>query len=226
MKKIFTYVMMLTLTMGALTSCENDDQYLADQLRNRDWQGYIGAYYQDRWGITGSEYATVMRFRSNDAWATSGRGEELDYCVNSPRYDYAYATFKWFIVDGEITLLYDDDVWRPIYIIDYGLNSMEFYGYIYDGTNRRIRFDLQSSDYADWSYYRRSGYGGYGYGDFEHQNYYRARENALFDGVEQPTDSVLIINRTEEVRQQTGINDAYSVASGVFAKRYKEMMNK
>ena len=95
MKKIYVYMQMLVVAMMAMTvftSCEEDDQYLASTLRNRDWQGYIGAYYQDRWGISGSEYATVMRFSSKDEWYTSGRGVELDYNTRSPHSDYAYCT--------------------------------------------------------------------------------------------------------------------------------------
>ena len=224
MKKIFTYIMLLTLTMGAMTSCDSEDQYLADKLRNRDWQGYIGEYYQSYWGLTGNEYATVMRFRSTDPWATSGRGDELDYNTRSPRNDYFYATFKWFIVDGEITLLYDDDKWHPIYIIKYGLSTTNFYGYLWDGTNREIRFDLQAGTYSDWDYYRRNG--GY-YGSMSNRNYYYSREAIMTDdedammvndGSAQEEQPVLLIDRTDEVRQLTGISDAYSIASGAFAE--------
>lgn len=223
MKKIFTYTMMALMAMMSLTSCEGDDHYLAETLMNRDWQGYLGAYYTDRWGISasGKEYNTVMRFEGIDTYATSGRGCELDYRVNSWREDYAYATFKWFIVDGEITLIYDDDLWKAIYIVDYRLNYNNFYGYIYDGTNRKIQFDFTNKYFGDeetnyWSYYRSYDRGGYNYGKFGHQNYYFSREASAddFEYVKQPK----VLDRTELVRQQTGISDAVSIASGVFAE--------
>ena len=211
------------------TSCEKTDSYIAEQLRNRDWQGYIDAYYQDRWGISGDEYATVMRFTSRDSWYTSGRGEELNYSRYS-RNDYAYCTFKWFIVDGEITLIYDDDKWNPIYILDYRLNDSRFYGYIWDGTNRRIQFDLENVAYNDWGYYNRSAGG---YGTFSNQHYYRSREaqapigddDTLLSTPQSDATEPLVIDRTEQVRQQSGEPEAVSIVSGIFAEKFMEKMN-
>ena len=215
MKKIFTYTMMVLMAMTMFTSCD-DDSYLADTLRNRDWQGRIGVYYQNRWNLRGNQYATVMRFWSKDSFYTSGRGEEVDYNTSSPYRDYAYCTFKWFIVDGEITLIYDDDKWRPIYIYDYRLYSSRFYGYINDGSGRGIEFDFVAADnYDGWDYY--SGYGYGGYGDFVNQNYYYSRQmidDEDFEYVKQP----VVIDRTEAVREATGINEAVSKASGEFAE--------
>ena len=204
------------------TSCDKTDSYLAEQLRNRDWQGYIGAYYSDRWGISGDEYATVMRFTSRDSWYTSGRGEELNYNRYS-RNDYAYCTFKWFIVDGEITLIYDDDKWSPIYIVDYHLSDTRFYGYIWDGTNRRIQFDLENVAYNDWGYYNRSTGG---YGSFSHQNYYHSRQGMTFgedeDSLLLESNEPLVIDRTEQVRQMSGEPEAVSILSGIFAEKFLE----
>jgi len=204
MKKIYAYTKTLLLALLAMTtmnSCETDDHYLAEQLMDRDWQGYLGAYYQDRWSLSGEEYRTVMRFVSHDTYATSGRGYELDYRVNSWRDDYAYCTFKWFIVDGEITLIYDDDQWTPIYIIDYRLTGTTFDGYIYDGSGRKIVFEFNNEYFSEWDYYRRGGYGGYSYGDFIDQNYYYARGTRAASN-----DSVPVIN------------NGISVLSGVFAE--------
>lgn len=211
MKRICTYIMMLVTTMTAMitfTSCEDEDDYIAQQLRNGDWQGYIGAYYSDRWGISGSIYATVMRFESRGEYYTSGRGYELNYNVNSPHRDYACSSFKWFIVDGEITLLYDDDVWTPIYIIDYSLSSSWFRGKIYTPTNQRIKFEFENIAYDDWEYYR-TGNGRYGnYGDFDDPRYFHARA----------MDNVPFIDRTDIAREKSGEPEAISVASGEFAK--------
>ena len=215
MKKIFTYTMMALIAMTMFTSCD-DDGYIADTLRNRNWQGYIDIYYNSRWGLSGDEYATVMLFTSNDSFYTSGRGREVDYNTRSPYKDYAYCTFKWFIVDGEITLIYDDDRWKPIYIYDYDLYSTRFRGYIDDGTNRNIYFDLVSrEDYDGWGYYDTTG----GYGDFVYQNHYYSREAPAedFEYVKEMKE-LKVIDRTELVREATGISDAVSKASGSFAE--------
>ena len=208
MKKTILLFSVLAAIMGTFTSCEEEDDYIAQQLRNRDWVGYVGAYYSNRWGLSGSEFATVMRFTSKGEYYTSGRGEELDYDTRSPHNDYAYCTFKWFIVDGEITLIYDDDKWSPIYIIDYSLTSNRFRGYIRDYSSRRIQFDFESGEYGDWGYYsgRRGSYGG-----FSHQQYYHSRETT--DAAH--TD---FIDRTDEARQNSGEPTAVSIASGSFAR--------
>lgn len=212
MKKTILLFSVLAAIMGTFTSCEEEDDYIAQQLRNRDWVGYVGAYYSNRWGLSGSEFATVMRFTSKGEYYTSGRGEELDYDTRSPHNDYAYCTFKWFIVDGEITLIYDDDKWSPIYIIDYSLTSNRFRGYIRDYSSRRIQFDFESGEYSDWGYYsgRRGSYGG-----FSHQQYYHSRET---------TDAARtdFIDRTEEARQNSGEPAAVSIASGSFARSMRE----
>lgn len=222
MKKSLSFIPLFFVAVATtfFASCEKTDSYIAEQLRNRDWQGYIGAYYSDRWGITGDEYATVMRFSSKDSWYTSGRGEELNYSRYS-RGDYAYCTFKWFIVDGEITLIYDDDKWNPIYIVDYHLNDLRFYGYIWDGSNRRIQFNLENISYSDWGYYSRKG----SYGNFSNQNYYHFRQGMTFgeEGDSQlPVEEPLVIDRTELVRQQSGEPEAVSIVSGVFAEKFME----
>ncbi|MBP5339376.1 MAG: hypothetical protein J6Z14_08790 [Prevotella sp.] len=213
MKTTISHLALLfVLTTGVLTtlsSCrDNDDDYIAKQLRNADWQGYVGAYYTNRWSLSGTTYATVMRFTSAKDYYTSGRGMELDYDTRSPRYDYAYCTFKWFIVDGEITLIYDDDRWTPIYILDYHLYDNRFYGYIRDYSNRRIQFDFENVAYNDWDYYNRSG----SYGGFSNQNYYHSRSFTDDDEV------VPFIDRSEQAREFSGEEDAVSIASGAFAK--------
>ena len=214
MKKIYSLLLMTALMMAGTTtliSCEEEDDYIAQQLREGDWQGYIGAYYSDRWGISGSNYATVMRFESRGSYYTSGRGYELNYNVNSPHRDYACSSFKWFIVDGEITLLYDDDIWNPIYIIDYSLGSSWFRGYIYDGTSRRIKFEFKNIAYDDWGYYRNDDrYGSYG--DFQDQRWYRSRSL---------DNNVPYIDRSDIAREKSGEPDAVSIASGEFAKAMK-----
>lgn len=217
MKKIFSRIMMLATMMAAmttLTSCEDEDDYIAQQLRNGDWQGYIGTYYSDRYSIHGDTYATVMRFESKGEYYTSGRGYELSYNIDYPHTSYACSSFKWFIVDGDITLLYDDDVWTPIYIYKYSIGSSRFYGYIHTPTNDRIQFDFENVAFNDWDYYRRNDrYGNYG--DFSHPNYFNSRTDVA-------TDDVPFLDRTEIAREKSGDPEAFSVASGEFAKAIQE----
>jgi len=153
-------LMFVAMLTSVTLSCSSNDEdgYIASTLRNSDWQGKITEYYQSRWGISGSEYSTVMGFESKDAYYTSGKGYELDYKTSSPQENYAFCTFKWFIVDGDITIIYDDAKWNPVYIVDYELRGNSFYGYIYNGSDRRIQFDLEKTTFTDWDYYRKKGY--------------------------------------------------------------------
>lgn len=221
MKKFLSRMMLLATMAAAMTilaSCETEDDYIAQQLRSGDWQGYIGAYYSDRWGISGSTYATVMRFESRGEYYTSGRGYELNYNVNSPHYDYACSSFKWFIVDGEITLLYDDDVWTPIYIVDYSLGSTWFRGRIYTPSSQRIQFEFDNVAYDDWDYYRNGHYGSYG--DFGNPRYFHSRTDVDHSG------DVPFLDRSDIARENSGESDAFSVASGEFAKAIQERAGK
>ena len=161
MKTVFNYTRIMFVAMAAMavfTSCtKNEDDYIASSLRSSDWQGKITEYYQNRWGINGSEYSTVMGFESKDYHYTSGRGYELDYKTSSPKENYAFCTFKWFIVDGDITIIYDDDKWNPTYIVDYQLRGDSFYGFFYNGSDRKIQFDLGKTKFTEWDYYRKNG---------------------------------------------------------------------
>lgn len=212
MKKLYSRIMLLATMMAAMmtfTSCEDEDDYIAQQLRDRDWQGTVEAYYSDRWGLSGSTYATVMRFESRGTWYTSGRGYEVDYDTRYPTRDYAYCTFSWCIVEGDIILIYDDDVWSPLYILDYGLTDAHFYGYIRDSSKRRIRFDFDNRAYDGWGNYNRNG----GYGDFENQRWFRSRTRT--DDV---SDDTPFLDRTEQAVKNSGEKDAVSIASGAFAR--------
>lgn len=196
MKKLLTYALVMMMSMMAtatLTSCEDDDQYEADLLISGDWQGYLGEFYRDRWGLSGNTYQTVIRFNGRGAGSTSGRGYEVDYDTRSPYRDYAYCEFQWSIVQGQITLLYDDSAWSPVYIYDYHLSSSRFYGYMDDGTRRSIQFDFRNVRFDDWDRYH-SGY----YWD---DDYYYSRSN----GGEAP-ETVPFINNGKSIR------------SGAFAK--------
>ena len=207
MKKFYTYMMMvlmLSMATVSLTSCETDDQYEADTLVTGDWQGYLGAYYYDRWGLTGNTYETVIRFGSSGYGATSGRGYEVDYDTRSPFYDYAYCEFTWSVVNGVITLIYDDSMWAPVYISDYSLSKSYFSGYMNDGTNRDIRFRLENVRFAYWDTYRN----GYYYDDYYYDDYYYSRATRADE-----SDSTAVSTGSTPV-----VNNGKSILSGAFAK--------
>ena len=209
MKRFFTYMTVALVALTTFTSCEEEDDYIAQQLRDSDWEGYIDTYYSSRWSLSGNTYQTVMHFESRGAYYTSGRGCEVDYDTRSPYSNYAYCTFSWAIVEGNIILIYDDSMWNTVWISKYHLSSSNFYGYIDDGTGRNIRFDLASTVYNDWGNYRTGGYG-----DFSHQNWLRSRGSSPeANNAEAP-----LLDRTDIAREESGNADAVSVASGEFAK--------
>ena len=202
MKKMYTYLMMvlmLSMATTTFTSCETEDQYEADVLIAGDWQGYLGAYYYDRWGLTGNTYETVSRFCANGNGVTSGRGYEVDYDTRSPFNDYAYCEFSWSIVNGVITLLYDDSMWYPVYITNYSLYRDYFAGYINDGTRRDIRFKLENVNFGYWDTYRSY------YDDYYYDDYYYSRTRSA-DSTNVTADSIAAVSKGK------------SIASGAFAK--------
>lgn len=208
---MITYTKLLLIALLTTTmfgSCQTEDAYDAEQLTIGFWEGRLGVYYQNRWHVTGQHFATEIHFTHTGAYYTSGRGYEVDYDLNSPYENYAYCTFKWFIVDGEITLIYDDDIWSPVYIYNYHLSSSRFSGYINDGTTRDIRFDFNKVASSEWNYNPDGNFSG------EFGGYYYAR-SATRSGV-QSNDSVPVIDRTPLCNNQE--EGARSILSGTFAK--------
>ena len=53
----------------------------------------------------------------------------------------------WSIVNSDIILIYDDNIWAPVYIHDYRLYSNRFTGRMDDGTRRDILFDFTAVDF-------------------------------------------------------------------------------
>ena len=199
-------VLMLSMATINLTSCETDDQYEANVLMTGDWQGYLGTYYYDRWGLTGNTYETVIHFCGSGSWSTSGRGYEVDYDTRSPFHDYAYCEFSWSVVNGVITLIYDDSVWTPVFINDYTLHSSYFAGYMNDGTSRDIRFRLSNVRFSYWDTYR-NYYDSYYYDD---DYYYSRTRSGGAEGETTDSESIPVVNNGK------------SIASGSFVKVYSE----
>ena len=149
MKTYLTMALMALSTVMTMTSCDADEMK-AWELSG-SWTGYVETYYQDRFGFTGDNYRTTMYFDQRGSYG--GTGYEVNYNVNS-RYDnYKYYDFDWEVRNGIIYIYYADG-WKSI-IRDYTLNSSYFRGYMDDGTNRDIYFDLRYDGSFNWGDYRR-----------------------------------------------------------------------
>ena len=165
MKKNLTsaIVMMMAMltTMFTFTSCETDDEVIADYLTYGNWEGYLGTYYENRWGeyVQDGEFHTVWRFIPSAydryGYATSGYGDEVDYSTRR-RNDYARCSFRWEVRNGNIYIEYDDPDWNPVKIDwrDYSISRSHFHGTMYDWDNRAYTFDLDNTRW-DWDYYDR-----------------------------------------------------------------------
>ena len=159
MKKIYTLLMTALAAMTAMTftACDNyrdhEDREEAYTLEGT-WIGYIEAYIYDRYGLRGNTYRTAMYFERQNSYG--GWGYEVDYDTRSPYDDYYYCDFRWDVSNGEIRIQYADSSY-PVYIYDYGLNGSRFWGYMDDGYNTDLRFDLYYDGRFDWSGWSRAG---------------------------------------------------------------------
>ena len=172
MKKLYSIITMTIIcisSMFTLTSCEDEAQEVAYTLEG-SWTGYIDTYIYDRWGLRGDEYRVNFTFRrysgnmNNYNGSTSGYGIETGYNINNPYRDVYRSTFTWYVEDNyyayhkpTIIITYDDNIFNRVYIYDYRISGNRFSGYIDDGTNREIRFDLYYDNDSRWR--TRSGSG-------------------------------------------------------------------
>ena len=163
MKKLRTIitVMIFSFVGFSFVGCDDDLDDIFDDFENIDeanalygtWEGYLGTFYHDRWGIGGDDFITTIRFDKPLYGSTSGRGYEVDRYMDDPRGDYYYCEFSWMINRGEIVIIYDDDIYAPVYIYDYRLTGRRFSGYMDDGTNKEIKFDFRYVSHFDWGIY-------------------------------------------------------------------------
>lgn len=163
MNRIRTFITVILISFTGLTFVGCDDDFIehyedwesideANTLYGT-WEGYLGTFYEDRWGIGGEDYITTLRFDKPTYGATYGRGYEVDRIVGDPSGRYYYCAFNWMISRGEIVIVYDDNIYAPVYIYDYSLSGSRFRGYMDDGTNQEIRFDLRYVSDFDWGPY-------------------------------------------------------------------------
>lgn len=164
MNKIKTLVTVLIMSIASisLVGCDDDDfEEIFDDWESIDeanmlygtWEGYLGTFYEDRWGVGGEDYITTIRFDKPVYGSSSGRGYEVDRIMNDPSGRYYYCEFSWMVSRGDIVIIYDDDPRNPVYIYDYHLTNRRFRGYMDDGTNQEIKFDFRYLSHFDWGPY-------------------------------------------------------------------------
>ena len=149
--RILTNCVCLVFAVVLLSGCDKD--ILKALVLDGTWTGYLDTYYQDRYGVSGSSFRTAFYFEQENLYG--GWGYEVDFDSRSRLQDYYYCEFTWRVNDGTIYLNYSDS-WNTVRIYDYSLSLTSFSGYMDDGTNREIHFDLSPSSDIDWDYYRRS----------------------------------------------------------------------
>lgn len=163
---IFRTMLIALAGIFTMSSCEDDAQEVAYTL-NGSWSGYIDTYFEDRWGERGDEYRVTFTFIRNGDYdygsSTSGRGIETGYNLNDRYHDYYQSRFTWYVDNSyhnspTITIVYDDDRYNPVYIYDYRISSSRFSGYMDDGTNREIQFDLRYDGNFNYNNWRRGSY--------------------------------------------------------------------
>lgn len=154
MKKTIYTLAAVAMAAVTLSSCE--DENIAGTLSGpfcKTWEGTISTYYEDRWGLAGDDFSTVIAFYSDDYYLTRGTGSEVDYDINDPYGSYWYSDFEWRVSNGVIELRYADTDYAPVYIYDYNLGDWYFSGYMDDGTNKDIVFDLRARGEFNWDPY-------------------------------------------------------------------------
>lgn len=157
LKTIIT-IFMFSFIGFSFVGCDDDFDDVFDGWNSIDeanllygtWEGYLGTFYEDRWGVGGEDYITTLRFDKPSYGSNSGRGYECDRRIGDPTGSYYYCEFRWMVDDGEIVIIYDDAIYDPVYIYDYQLTTKRFRGYMDDGTNREIKFDLRYLSQFDW----------------------------------------------------------------------------
>ena len=162
-------VLVFAFAGSVFVGCDDDDyDDIYDHWEDTDeanllcgtWEGHLGTYYEDRWGIGGEDFITTMRFDKPGYGTTSGRGYEVDRPLHGIGGDYYYCEFRWYIDSGIITIVYDDDIYYPVYIYDYRLTTKRFSGFMDDGTNQEIKFNFRYVGDFDWGIYYNGAKGG------------------------------------------------------------------
>lgn len=164
MKRYLYFIAFIALTLGTMTSCEED--IIKSRTLSGEWTGYFGSYYI--WGYTDKHGYHEVEFESDHVDmqfvpdydnATHGYGIEVDYYDYGP-YRYQYYHFDWEIINGTIYLTYPSSPDMDVAIRNYRINNDYFSG-VCGNTDFSLR---KIADYYDWSPY----YDDYGYYEWDY----------------------------------------------------------
>jgi len=149
MKKITSLLAMIMLAMVpfTLTSCDEDDDIIADVLWGT-WEGNM--YVTNEWnGHTYHSSRSIIQFDKDPYDYASGTGYWIDYYSNAP-WDYFASHITWSVRDENI-LIYSREDDAYFYIHNYSLSENYFQGEIEDefGGWQSFRLRKTSSPYWD-----------------------------------------------------------------------------
>ena len=115
-------------------------------------------YMQSQWNgrVYKSSYS-VLAFDKNPYEYASGSGYWIDYYSNAP-WDYYSSRISWRVVGPQEIQIYSQKEGRTYYIYDYQMNGSYFSGYIDDGENSPVYFELRKTSSPDWGDYDWNGY--------------------------------------------------------------------
>ena len=156
MKKIFSILSVVIITLCTFTSCD-EDLMISIDLKGT-WEGYMDTYYDINGRKQKTTYTEIQFFR--DAGDKEGYGYWIDHFSRRPG-DYYYSRIYWKVRDQDIYIDFKDSH-TSIVIHSYHISDDEQHltGWFQDDTHTHTDFDLVKTrdDYDSYDY-------DYGYGD-------------------------------------------------------------
>lgn len=152
MKKIYSFLMIMIMTVGAMTMTSCDDDQIVGMKIEGVWEGQM-------WNDCGSSNITRFQFIGDTFRFTKGTGYWVDYYSHL---DYYADRIRWEVRDGAIYIHSFND--RIVYtIFDYHISDYYFEGWISDDYGNESKFRLRKiADTTDWEH-EYSGWNDYGW---------------------------------------------------------------
>lgn len=134
MKKIYSFLMIMIMILGAMTMTSCDDDQLTGMRMEGSWEGYM-------WNSNGSRCLTKFTFTGDPFRNTKGTGYWVDIYSH---FDYVADRIRWSVEDG-IIYIYSYKERFEYKITDYYIRNGHFEGYISDG-QRESYFEMVKID--------------------------------------------------------------------------------
>lgn len=178
MKKLHTIlgILLLAMTTFTLAGCNTEDDDIAYTL-DGVWEGNMYMQSTDRYGHVYKANESLLQFDQDPFRYAQGTGRWIDYYSDAP-WDYFASYIDWRVINREIQI-YSRNEGRTYYIYDYRLNGRRFSGYIDDGQNQPVYFELVKTASRNWDDYDWGGY------------YYMKRQYAPARAMEQAAETPL-----------------------------------